>query len=184
MGRRRQRVRRLHVQLRPDDPRLQPSRGRGRRRRPAGQGRHPARARRRHGRAGRTAGRRVEHADWAIFAKNGTDATTLCAHGRARRTRAAARSWPPRAPITAPRPGPTSASTASPPEDRANLPLLHVQRPGQRRAGDRRSRGGGDRRRSSSRPFKHDAGFDQELVDPAFARRLARAVRRDSARRS
>ena len=73
------RIRRLHVQLRADHPRLQRS---GRR----GGGRAPARARRLHerpgrraGRAGRAAGRRPSpHADWAMFAKNGTDATTTC----------------------------------------------------------------------------------------------------------
>ena len=89
---------------------------------------------------------------------------------------AATGSWSRRAPTTAQRPGarpvrpasrrrtgPTSATTPSttcrrclPPRDAGpELAAIVVS------------------------PFKHDAGFDQELVDPAFARGPARAVRPD-----
>src|SRR6185369_996737 len=80
-----------------------------------------------------------------------------------RRPGGARSSWP-RAPTTAPRPAGTTAS------DHANLghytfnDLASAQR-AVAEAGD-------DLAGILVSPFKHDAGYDQELVDPAFARGL------------
>jgi glutamate-1-semialdehyde 2,1-aminomutase len=83
----------------------------------------------------------VRHADWAILAKNGTDATTMCCTiARAQTGRSkilvAKGAYHGAAPWCTPRPA------------------------GDHLAGILVS------------PFKHDAGYDQELVDPAFARGL------------
>jgi glutamate-1-semialdehyde 2,1-aminomutase len=112
---------------------------------------------------------RVSHADWAIFSKNGTDATTMCltvARAATRRSKvlAAKGAYHGAAPWCTPRPAGTT------PEDRANLAyytfndLASVEQ-GADEAGD-------DLAAVIVSPFKHDAGFDQELVDPAFARGL------------
>ena len=114
---------------------------------------------------------RVEHADWAMFAKNGTDATTTCvtiaraATGRSR-VLVAQGAYHGAAPWCTPRRAGVIA------EDRAQLDsytfndadsvLAAVQR-----AGD-------DLAAIVVSPFRHDAGFDQELVDPSFARFLRR----------
>ena len=108
----------------------------------------------------------VRHADWAIFAKNGTDATTACCTiaraqtGRgtilvARGAYHGAAPWctPGRAGVT--------------PQDRANLGYytyndLESVRTAAAAAGD-------DLAGVLVSPFRHDAGFDQELADPAFA---------------
>jgi glutamate-1-semialdehyde 2,1-aminomutase len=112
---------------------------------------------------------RVSHADWAIFSKNGTDATTMCltiaraATGR-RKVLAAKGAYHGSAPWCTPRRDGTT------PEDRANLgyytynDLASVEQ-----AADGV---GDDLAAVIVSPFKHDAGFDQELVDPAFARGL------------
>jgi glutamate-1-semialdehyde 2,1-aminomutase len=112
---------------------------------------------------------RVSHADWAIFSKNGTDATTMCltvaraATGR-RKVLAAKGAYHGAAPWCTPRRDGTT------PEDRANLgyytynDLASVEQ-----AADGM---GDDLAAVIVSPFKHDAGFDQELVDPAFARGL------------
>jgi glutamate-1-semialdehyde 2,1-aminomutase len=110
----------------------------------------------------------VEHANWAIFAKNGTDATTICctiarAHTGRSRILVATGAYHGAAPWCTPR---LAGVTA---EDRANLgyytfnDLASVSAAvvaGPEVAGIVVS------------PFKHDAGFDQELVDPEFARGL------------
>jgi glutamate-1-semialdehyde 2,1-aminomutase len=111
----------------------------------------------------------VRHADWAMFAKNGTDATTMCCTiaraqtGRktvlvARGAYHGASPW-----FTPRRAGTTTA-------DRANLGHytfndLASVREAARSAGD-------DLAGIMVSPFRHDAGYDQELVDPAFARGL------------
>jgi glutamate-1-semialdehyde 2,1-aminomutase len=112
----------------------------------------------------------VEHADWAMFAKNGTDATSLClataraATGRdgvvmARGAYHGWAAWSNLRPI------------GMPAQDRANVytytynDLASVQR-----AID--EAGAGNVAAVFVSPFRHDAGHDQELVDPAFARGL------------
>ena len=111
----------------------------------------------------------VGHADWAMLAKNGTDATTMCCTiARAQTGRqkilAATGAYHGAAPWCTPRPAGVT------PQDRANLgyyaynDLASVQRAA--------AEAGDDLAAIVVSPFKHDAGFDQELVDPAFARGL------------
>ena len=111
----------------------------------------------------------VQHADWAMLAKNGTDATTMCATiaraqtGR-RKILVATGAYHGAAPWCTPRPAGTT------PEDRANLGhyTFNDLASAQAAAGQ----AGDDLAGIMVSPFKHDAGFDQELVDPAFARGL------------
>jgi glutamate-1-semialdehyde 2,1-aminomutase len=112
---------------------------------------------------------RVAHADWAMFAKNGSDANTVCLMiaraATGRQTVLAARGayhgsapWSP--PVLA-------GDTAG---DRAALDyyvfndLASVEQAVERVHGEVAA--------VIVSPFKHDAGFDQELVDPGFARGL------------
>ncbi len=109
---------------------------------------------------------RVAHADWAMFAKNGTDATTIClmvaraATGRSK-VLAAAGAYHGSAPWCTPR------LDGVTPEDRINMgyytynDLASVEREAD-----------GSVAAIIVSPFRHDAGFDQELVDPDFARGL------------
>ena len=113
---------------------------------------------------------RVAHADWAIFAKNGTDATTVslmvarAATGRPTILAAAgayhgAVPW-----FSRGRAGVT-------PQDHANFryyrfnDIASVQQAVQ-------EGGGGDVAAIIVSPFRHDAGLDQEMVRPEFARQL------------
>jgi glutamate-1-semialdehyde 2,1-aminomutase len=111
----------------------------------------------------------VKHADWAMFAKNGTDATTMCctiarAQTGRRRILVARGAYHGSAPWCTPRPDGTTAA------DRANLgyfryndlPSVHAAA----------AEAGDDLAGILASPFRHDAGYDQELVDPAFARGL------------
>jgi glutamate-1-semialdehyde 2,1-aminomutase len=109
------------------------------------------------------------HADWAMFAKNGTDATTLAvtiaraATGRAK-VLVAAGAYHGAAPWCTPRPAGTT------PEDRAHLiPFAYNDLASVEAAADR---AGKDMAAVLVSPFRHDARHDQELVDPAFARGL------------
>ncbi len=112
---------------------------------------------------------RVAHADWAMFAKNGTDATTIAlmvaraATGRSK-VLAAKGAYHGGSPWFTTRDAGVTA------EDRANLryytfnDLTSVEKAvadvGEDVAGIIVS------------PYRHDAGFDQELVDAEFARGL------------
>ena len=109
----------------------------------------------------------VPHADWAMFAKNGTDATTLAlsiaraATGR-RKVLVARGAYHGSAPWCTPRPAGTT------PEDRANLggfvynDLASVEA-ASAEAGD-------DLAAVLVSPYRHDTRADQEACDPAFAR--------------
>ena len=111
----------------------------------------------------------VRHADWAMFAKNGTDATTMCctiarAQTGRRQILVATGAYHGAAPWCTPRRAGTT------PEDRAHLGYytfndLASVRQAAAEAGD-------DLAAILVSPFKHDAGYDSELVDPAFARGL------------
>jgi len=113
--------------------------------------------------------RTVQHADWAMFAKNGTDATTMCCTiARAQTGRSkilvATGAYHGAAPWCTPRPAGVT------PQDRANLGYytfndLASVREAAAEAGDELAA-------ILVSPFKHDAGYDQELVEPAFARGL------------
>jgi glutamate-1-semialdehyde 2,1-aminomutase len=112
---------------------------------------------------------RVAHADWAVFAKNGTDATTTCvtiaraATGRAK-VLAATGAYHGSAPWC------TVRMDGVTPEDRANLAyytfndIASVHRA--------LEEAGGEAAAIIVSPFRHDAGFDEDLVDPQFAREL------------
>ncbi len=109
----------------------------------------------------------VRHADWAMFAKNGTDATTMCctiarAHTRRRRILVARGAYHGAAPWCTPR------LAGVTPEDRANLGYYTYNDLASVRAAV--AEAGADLAGIIVSPFQHDAGFDQELVDPEFAR--------------
>lgn len=113
----------------------------------------------------------VDHADWAMFAKNGTDATTMCvtvarAATRKRKVLVAKGAYHGAAPWCTPLPTGTTA------EDRIHL--LHYRfndlasvRAAVEQAGD-------DLAAIVVSPFRHDARIEQELVDPDWARALRR----------
>jgi len=111
----------------------------------------------------------VQHADWAMFAKNGTDATTMCctiarAHTGRSRILVATGAYHGAAPWCTPRlAGVTTA-------DRANLGYYTFNDLASVQAAVVAA--GADLAGIVVSPFKHDAGFDQELVDPEFARGL------------
>jgi glutamate-1-semialdehyde 2,1-aminomutase len=104
-----------------------------------------------------------------MLAKNGTDATTMCCTiARAQTGRArilvARGAYHGAAPWCTPRPAGTTAA------DRANLiPYTFNDLDSAREAA---AQAGDDLAGVLVSPFRHDAGFDQELVDPAFARGL------------
>jgi len=112
---------------------------------------------------------RVAHADWAMFAKNGTDATTTCltiARAATGRTKvlAAAGAYHGSAPWC------TVRMDGVTPEDRANLVYYTFNDIASvHRALDE---AGGEAAAIIVSPFKHDAGFDEEMVDPQFALQL------------
>jgi glutamate-1-semialdehyde 2,1-aminomutase len=121
--------------------------------------------------------RTVGHADWAMFAKNGTDATTTCvtiARAQTGRDRVlvATGAYHGAAPWCTPRPA--GVTTA----DRVNI--------GHYTFNDLASvvaavEAGPAPAAIVVSPFKHDAGFDQELVDPEFARGLRELCTRTGA---
>jgi glutamate-1-semialdehyde 2,1-aminomutase len=112
---------------------------------------------------------RVAHADWAMFAKNGTDATTIClmvaraATGRGT-VLAASRAYHGSAPWCTP------GLDGVTPQDRANIAYYRFNDIASVEQAARDA--DGDVAAIIVSPFKHDAGFDQELVDPGFARQL------------
>ena len=112
---------------------------------------------------------RVAHADWAMFAKNGTDATTVClmvaraATGRGT-VLAASGAYHGSAPWCTP------GVEGVTPHDRANLAYYQFNDIASVEQAARDA--DGDVAAVIVSPFKHDAGFDQELVDPGFARQL------------
>lgn len=114
----------------------------------------------------------VAHADWAVFAKNGTDATSIAvmiarsATGRKKLLKAGkayhgANAW-----FT---PSPAGVT----PEDRANIVDFEYNDIAAMEAAVAANEG--DVAAIILPPFRHDAMADQELVDPAFAR-AARAI--------
>ncbi len=113
----------------------------------------------------------VRHADWALFAKNGTDVTTACvtiarAETGKRKVLVSGHAYHGAAPWCTP----SSAGVVD--GDRAHLiyydynDLASVEK-GVAAAGD-------DLAAILTSPFKHDAFMDEELADPAFARGLRR----------
>jgi glutamate-1-semialdehyde 2,1-aminomutase len=108
----------------------------------------------------------VRHADWAMLAKNGTDATTMCctiarAQTGRQRILVARGAYHGAAPWCTPRLAGTTAA------DRVNLGYYTYNDLASARAAV--AEAGDDLAAIVVSPFKHDAGYDQELVDPAFA---------------
>lgn len=114
----------------------------------------------------------VDHADWAMFMKNGSDATTLAltiaraATGR-KTILVAKGAYHGAAPWCNPN------MTGVTPEDRANLIYYTYNDIASIDAALARCKG--DLAGIIVSPFRHDAGLDQELVKPEFARHV-RAV--------
>lgn len=109
----------------------------------------------------------VAHADWALFAKNGTDATTMSlmvarATTGKRRVLVADGAYHGAAPWCTP----VLAGTTS--DDRANL--VRYRYNDLASVDEALDRAQGDVAAILVSPFRHDAGVDQELADPAFAR--------------
>lgn len=110
----------------------------------------------------------VAHADWAMFAKNGTDVTTMAmtvarAQTGRRRILVASRSYHGAAPWCTPVPAGVVAEerafiTSYSYNDRASLEAAVAA------AGD-------DLAAVFATPFKHDSFEDQALLDPSYARR-------------
>src|SRR3954453_22504414 len=113
---------------------------------------------------------RVAHADWAMFAKNGTDATTIAlmvARGETGRNKVLAA----KGAYHGSAPWATIKMDGVAPEERANLRYYEYN---DAASVERAIEEAGDGNVAAiiTSPFKHDAGFDQEIADPAFARRL------------
>ena len=110
----------------------------------------------------------VTHADWALFSKNGTDATTTCvtlargATGK-RKMLLANGAYHGAVPWCSPYPYGVTA------EDRAHIHLFRLQRcrePGKRGG----SQAGNDLAAIVVSAFRHDYGKHQELPDPRSPR--------------
>jgi glutamate-1-semialdehyde 2,1-aminomutase len=121
----------------------------------------------------------VDHAAWAMFAKNGGDATTLCltiarAHTGRAMVLVADGAYHGALPWCTP------SKVGITPEDRAHLALY--------RYNDLESVFAAAQPHMDDlaaiivSPFRHDAGFDQELPDPAFARGLRELCDRTGAK--
>jgi glutamate-1-semialdehyde 2,1-aminomutase len=110
----------------------------------------------------------VSHADWAMFCKNGTDATTMAlttarAHTRRKTVIRAKGAYHGAAPWCVPRPTGTLDS------DRANQILCDYNDVASLEAAV--AQAGDDLAGIFAAPFKHDAFIDQAEPDPAYARR-------------
>ena len=111
----------------------------------------------------------VDHADWAIMAKNGTDATTMCvtiarATTGKRKVMVATGAYHGAAPWCTP----VMSGVVS--EDRAHL--VHYTFNDEESVRAALGQCGDDLAAIVVSPFKHDARHDQEMVDPAWARML------------
>jgi glutamate-1-semialdehyde 2,1-aminomutase len=110
----------------------------------------------------------IDHADWALFCKNGTDATSAAIsvareYRRRRKILVAEKSYHGSAPWCTPMPGGVLR------DDRAHIVYfkyndLESLENANKAAGD-------DLAGIIVTPYKHDVQSDQQIVDPAFARR-------------
>jgi glutamate-1-semialdehyde 2,1-aminomutase len=110
----------------------------------------------------------VTHADWAIFCKNGTDATTMAlsaarAHTRRKKVIRAKGAYHGAAPWCVPRPAGTIDT------DRANQIFCDYNDVASLEAAV--AEAGDDLAAIFAAPFKHDAFIDQADPDPAYAKR-------------
>ena len=111
----------------------------------------------------------VDHADWAIFCKNGTDATSMAlvtarAHTRRKTIIRAKGAYHGAAPWCVPRPTGTIAT------DRAHQILCDYNDVASLEAAV--AEAGDDLAAIFAAPFKHDAFIDQVAPDPNYARRV------------
>jgi len=111
----------------------------------------------------------IPHADWALFSKNGTDATTTCATlARAgtgkRKILVAQGAYHGASPWCSPNPAGVTA------EDRAHLLTFKYNDVGSLETAVQRA--GDDLAGVIVSAYRHDYGLDQELPDPVFARRV------------
>jgi len=109
----------------------------------------------------------VAHADWALFQRNGTDATTLCvviarAATKKRKIMVARGAYHGSAPWCTPHPNGTTA------EDRIHL--VHYDYNDIESLHAAAASVEGDLAGVIASAFKHDYGKDQQFADPAFAR--------------
>ena len=114
----------------------------------------------------------VSHADWAMFCKNGGDATTMAlmiarARQGKRKVLVAHKAYHGAVPWNTPRPGGVL------PEDRAHLIYYDYNDP--QALEDAAKQAGDDLAGIFAAPFRHDTFADQELPDAEYAR-AARAV--------
>lgn len=110
----------------------------------------------------------VTHAAWAMFCKNGTDATSMAmvvarAHTKKKTIVLAKGAYHGAAPWCTPRPAGTTA------QDKANQVYCAYNDVESLEAAVRAA--GGDLAAIFAAPFKHDAFVDQAAPDPAYARR-------------
>ena len=117
----------------------------------------------------------VAHADWALFQRNGTDATTLCvviarAATRKRKILVARGAYHGSAPWCTPYPNGATA------EDRVHLVHYDYNDVASLEAAARSVEE--DIAGIIASAFKHDYGKDQEMPTPAFAQAARRALRR------
>jgi glutamate-1-semialdehyde 2,1-aminomutase len=110
----------------------------------------------------------VTHAQWAMFCKNGTDATTMAlmtarAHTSRKSVVLAKGAYHGAAPWCTPR------TTGTTPEERAHQIFCHYNDVESLEAAVKSA--GDDLAAIFASPFKHDALVDQALPDPSYARR-------------
>ena len=110
----------------------------------------------------------VSHADWAMFCKNGTDATSMAmviarAHKKRKTIVLAKGAYHGSAPWCTPRPAGTT------PEDKANQIFCAYNDIASLE--EAVAKAGDDLAAIFAAPFKHDAFVDQSLPDPAYAKR-------------
>jgi len=113
---------------------------------------------------------RLRHADWAVFSKNGSDATTLCltiARASTGRSAVVAADRAYHGSVGWCSPNPTGVPVAE-------RGLVHRYRYNDLESVERAvaAAGADDVAAIFVSPFRHDRGFDQELPDAAFARGL------------
>lgn len=114
----------------------------------------------------------ISHADWAMFCKNGADATMMAlmiarAYRGKRKVLVAKNAYHGSMPWNTPRPGGTL------PEDRAHLIYFDYNDP--QSLSDAVDEAGADLAGIFAAPFRHDTFADQTLPDPEYAR-TARAL--------
>jgi glutamate-1-semialdehyde 2,1-aminomutase len=120
----------------------------------------------------------VAHADWTMLMKNGTDATTL-ALTIARATTGRKKILVARGAYHGAAPWCNPNTTGIPEEERANL--VYYDYNSIESVDAALDKAGKDLAGIIASPFRHDAGKDQELVNPAFARHLRTVCDREGA---